>query len=72
MVPKIPSKLIFQIKLTIAATTVDKDNIASNNASLPDATKDCELISFPFPFTYLPKRNLTTTATAIMKIETKV
>ena len=63
---------MFQIKLMIAATTVDKESIASNSASLPDATKDWEFISLPFPLTYLPKMNLTTTATAIIKIETKV
>ena len=72
IVPKIPSKLMCHIKLMIAATTVDNERIASNNASLPDATNDCEFISLPIHLTYLPKKNFTTTATAIMNIETKV
>ena len=50
----------------MAAINVDNDNIASNNASLPDAIRACELIFSPVLLTYLPSKIFTTTATAIM------
>ena len=71
IVPSIPSMLMCHIMLIIAAITVDSDSIESNSASLPDAISDCEFISSPTFFTYLPSMNLTITATAIMSMDMK-
>lgn len=72
MTPKIPSSEIWNNIEIIAAIRVDKDSIASKNASLPLATSACELMVSPTLFTYLPKINLTATATAIIISETEV
>ena len=72
MTPNIPSRDMWKNIDMIAATNVERDSIASKNASLPDATNACELILSPTPFTYLPKRILTMTATAMIISETVV
>ena len=64
--PKYPSRLIPQIKLITAATSVEKDKTASIKASVPEAIKLCESIFSPTLFTCLPKKNFTITATIII------
>ena len=70
--PRIPSREILKNIEIIAAISVERDRIASKNASLPEATRAWELISSPTRFTYWPKTNFTTTATAIIRRETLV
>ena len=70
--PSIPSREMWKNMEIIAATNVESESIESKNASLPDATSACELIFSPTPFTYLPKTNLTTTATATIMSDTVV
>ena len=70
--PKIPSREMWKNMDTIAAINVERDKIASKNASLPEATSACELISSPTFLTYFPSPNFTNTATATMTSETVV
>ena len=53
----------------IAATKVEKETIASKKASVPEAIKLWESIFLPVFLTYLPRKNLTNTATATITIE---
>ena len=68
--PKYPSKLICHIMLISAPITVVKDKTESLIASVPLAIKLFELSLMPSFFTYLPKKNLTNTATIIINKET--
>ena len=68
--PKIPSSEMWKNMEIKAATNVDSDNMESKSASLPEATRACELMSSPTLFTYLPNASFTTIATAIITSET--
>ena len=64
--PRYPSRDKFQIRLIMAAISVDNDKTESLIASVPLATRLPELIFFPWFFTYLPKKNFTSIATVII------
>lgn len=68
--PRYASRLTPDTMYMPAATSVEIEIIESNNASLPDAISDSELILVPTDFTYLPSSSFTATAAPTIISET--
>ena len=69
--PKYDSRLIFDNKKIIAATSVAREINASNLASSPEAMRLSDSVKTPILFTQLPSINFTATATTIINKDIK-